>query len=218
MEIANVIDHTFLSPDCTLADIKKLCQEASDHQLKAVCVPPYYVKEASNFLKDSDVMVATVIGFPMGYAATPAKVEEIKRAIDEGADELDAVVNICAVKSQNWNYVKNDIDSITRIAHLKGKVLKLIIETGMLEANEIEKLCEICTEVGVDFVKTSTGFNAAGANVEIVSKLRSLLPPSVKIKASGGIRSYQTAKELLEAGANRIGSSASLLIVEGQPE
>jgi deoxyribose-phosphate aldolase len=157
--------------------------------------------------------VATVIGFPMGYATTPAKVEEIKRAIDEGADEVDAVVNICAVKSGKWNYVRNDIDSMTRIAHMRGKAIKVILETGLMNTEEMKSLCEICTESGVDFVKTSTGILSAGANVETVTWLRAHLPPAIKIKASGGVRSKKSALELIEAGADRLGSSSGVKIV-----
>ena len=126
MQLAEKIDHTLLKPDCTLENIKTVCEEAKTHRFFSVCVPPFYVKDAVQFLEDESVKVATVIGFPMGYATTPAKVEEIKRAIDEGADEVDAVVNICAVKSGNWNYVRNDIDSMTRIAHMRGKIIKVI--------------------------------------------------------------------------------------------
>ena len=170
---------------------------------------------ASTELQDNPaVKVATVVGFPLGYSSTPAKVEEIKRAIDDGADELDVVINICAVKSQNWNYVKSDIESMTMAVHLKGKIIKVIIETGMLTDEEIVKLCDIATSLGVDFVKTSTGFNAAGANPVVVEQLRSLLPGSIKIKASGGIRSRQDAEQLVKAGADRLGSSSGVSIVQ----
>lgn len=216
MQLANIIDHTLLKPDCTLAEVKQLCQEAKVYQFKTVCVTPFYVKEAVSLLANSPVQVSTVIGFPMGYAATPAKVEEIKRAIDEGAEEVDAVINLCAVKSGNWNYVRSDIDSMTRIAHLRGKFIKIILETAMLTQEEMSKLCEICAELEVDYVKTSTGFNAAGASPEIIRQLRSLLPKTIKIKASGGIRSAQDAERLVEAGADRLGSSAGIQIVGGQ--
>lgn len=216
MQLAEKIDHTILKPDCTLENIKSVCEEAKSHRFYSVCIPPFYVKDAFQLLEESPVKVATVIGFPMGYATTPAKVEEIKRAIDEGADEVDAVVNICAVKSGNWNYVRNDIDSMTRIAHLRGKLIKVILETGMMTEDELVRLCKICTDSEVDFVKTSTGILAAGANVDTVSWLRAHLPASIKIKASGGVRSYQDAVNLIEAGADRLGSSASVQIVQGQ--
>ena len=213
MQLARVIDHTILKPDCTKTDIETLCKEAIDFGFKTVCVPPYYIKDAVRFLKDHETMVASVIGFPLGYSATPAKVEEIKRAIMDGADEIDAVINISAVKSSNWNHVENDIDSMTRAVHLKGKVIKVILETGLMTAEEVKKLCKICAEQGVDFVKTSTGFNAAGANIDIVQDLRNILPKKIKIKASGGIRSKKEAIDLLNAGADRLGCSASVQIV-----
>ena len=216
MELADKIDHTILKPDCTLDEIKGVCEEAVANRFYSVCIPPFYVKDAVQFLENSGVKVATVIGFPMGYASTPAKVEEIKRAIDDGADEVDAVVNICAVKSGNWNYVRNDIDSMTRIAHLRGKIIKVILETGMMSQEELEHLCKICVETDTDFVKTSTGILAAGANVDVVAWLRAQLPPSIRIKASGGVRSYQDAVRLIEAGAVRLGSSASLQIIQGK--
>lgn len=215
MQLAEKIDHTILKPDCTLDNIKSVCEEAKSHRFHSVCVPPFYVKDAFQLLEDSPVKVATVIGFPMGYATTPAKVEEIKRAIDEGADEVDAVVNICAIKSGNWNYVRNDIDSMTRIAHLRGKIIKVILETGMMTEEELERLCKICIDTEADFVKTSTGILAAGANVDTVAWLRAHLPATIKIKASGGVRSHQDAVRLIEAGADRLGSSASVQIVQG---
>ena len=213
MQLADKIDHTILKPDCTLDEIKSVCEEARRHGFHSVCVPPFYVKEAAQLLEDAPVLVCTVVGFPMGYATTPAKVEEIKRAIDDGADEVDAVVNICAVKSQNWNYVRNDIDSMTRIAHLRGKQVKIILETGIMTQEELEQLCKICVESEADFVKTSTGFLAAGASVETVSWLRANLPKTMKIKASGGIRSREDAEQLIQAGADRLGSSASVKII-----
>lgn len=215
MQLAEKIDHTILKPDCTLQDIKGVCEEARSYGFFSVCVPPFYVKDAVQCLENTPVKVTTVIGFPMGYATTPAKVEEIKRAIDDGAGEVDAVVNICAIKSGNWNYVRNDIDSMTRIAHLRGKHIKIILETAMMTQEELEKLCKICTDSEVDFVKTSTGILAAGANADTVSWLRANLPASIKIKASGGVRSFQDARLLVEAGADRLGCSASVQIMQG---
>jgi deoxyribose-phosphate aldolase len=214
MQLADKIDHTILKPDCTLAEVKSVCEEAKANSFYSVCIPPFYVKDAAQFLENNPTKVVTVVGFPMGYATTPAKVEEIKRAIDDGADEVDAVVNICAVKSGNWNYVRNDVESMTRIAHLRGKVVKIILETAMMTQDELERLCKVCIDAEVDFVKTSTGILAAGANVDIITWLRAQLPPSIKIKASGGVRSYQDAIRLLEAGASRLGSSTSVQIIQ----
>ena len=213
MNLASYIDHTVLRPDCSLDAIEAVCEEAKVHQFKAVCIPPYYVGEARKFLEGSTIKVATVIGFPMGYSAIPAKVEEIKRAIIEGVDELDVVVNISAIKKNDWAHVRNEVDSITRAAHLKGKIIKLIFETSLLNDQEIRQLCELCSELEVDFVKTSTGFNGKGAKVETVKLLRSLLSDQIKIKASGGIRTREDAEKLIDAGADRLGSSSGVKII-----
>jgi deoxyribose-phosphate aldolase len=216
MDLSNFIDHTILKPNCSKSEVEQLCNEAKTYEFSSVCVPPFFVKDAVNLLEDSTVKVGTVIGFPMGYSTTAAKVEEIKRAIDDGVDEVDVVINICALKSERWNYLRNDIDSVTRAVHLKGKVIKVILETGLLTASEIKKVCEMCTEIGVNFVKTSTGFNASGAKTETVAYLKSILPPDIKIKASGGIKTFNQAQELIEAGANRLGCSSSIQIVNGE--
>ncbi len=213
MTPVKLIDHTLLKPDTTEKDIIRLCNEARQYGFGAVCIPPFYVKHAVELLEaGEDIKVATVIGFPMGYSATAAKVEEIKRAMDEGAHELDVVVNLCAVKNGNWNFVRNDIDSMTRAAHLHGRIIKIILETALLADEEIEKLAAICTEVSPDFVKTSTGFNGGGATVEMVRKLRGLLPDHIGIKASGGIRNAATMQQMIEAGATRIGTSSGVAI------
>ncbi len=213
MNLADYIDHTILRPDCSTEDIKRLCAEATQFGFATVCIPPFYVKNAYELLLNTKVKVSTVVGFPMGYAATPAKVEEIKRALDDGASEVDAVINICAVKSSNWNFVKNDIDSMVMAAHLKGKHIKIIFETGLLSETEIVNLCDICLEVKPDFVKTSTGFNGEGATLPVVHLLKQQLQDQVKIKASGGIRTQADALRFIEAGVKRIGSSSSVMIV-----
>lgn len=214
MNLAPCIDHTLLKADCTLEEIKRVCAEAMQYQFAAVCIPPFYVNHAADLLADSTIKVATVVGFPMGYASTPAKVEEIKKAVDDGVNEVDAVINLCAVKNANWNYIRNDIDSMIMAAHLKGKSVKIIIETGLLAEAEIRRICDICLEVQPDFVKTSTGFNGEGATVEVVQLLKSFLNDSIKIKASGGIRTKAAAIQLLEAGAKRIGSSSSVKMMQ----
>lgn len=213
MDLARFIDATILKPDTTLADIKKLCEDAKKHGFAAVCVPPFFVKDAVKALEGTPVMTSTVVGFPMGYSATPAKVEEIKKAIDEGATELDCVINICAVKSKQWNYVRNEIDSMAMACQMRGKTIKLILETGLMNEAEVTKLCEMAAEVKVNFVKTSTGVNGKGATVQIVESLRKKLPSTVKIKASGGIRDRKFAEELIAAGADRIGTSVGATIV-----
>ncbi len=212
MNIASKIDHTNLKTDCTQKEIEQLCTEAKQHGFAAVCIPPYFVVSAGRLLKDTNVKIATVIGYPLGFSGTFAKVEEIKRAIDEGADELDVVVNIAAVKDGNWNHISSDIDSCVSAAHMRGKIIKIILETSLLTENEIVKMCEICTERQVDYVKTSTG-KAGGATLKAVELLRKNLPKSVKIKASGGIRDKQRAMRMIEVGADRLGSSSGIAIV-----
>lgn len=216
MNIASIIDHTLLKPDCKSADIKKLAEDAMRYQFAAICIPPYFIKEAARLLASSPVKLATVIGFPMGYSTIPAKVEEIKRAINDGVDELDVVINIAAVKNQDWNYIKNDIESTTRMSQLRGKIVKIILEISLLTDEEIIKLCEICNDVEVDYVKTSTGYQG-GATEHAVKLMRANLDKKIKIKASGGIRTYEDAKKMVDAGANRLGCSSSIAILKGQP-
>jgi len=218
MSLAKIIDHTILRPDCTLDDVKKVCEEAKELGFATVCVPPYYVKHVKRALRGSSVNIATVVGFPMGYCTIPAKVEEIKRAISDGAHEVDVVINIAAVKSRDWSYLENELESVTRMTHLKGKVVKLILETGLLNEEEVLKLCQICKKVEPDFVKTSTGFHSRGASVTAVSLLRANLPRKIKIKASGGIRTFEDAQRMIDAGAERLGCSASITILKGQPQ
>ncbi len=214
MSLAHLIDHTILKPNCTKADVEKVCKEAIKYQFAAVCIPPFFVKDAVSILEETKVKVATVVGFPMGYATISAKVEEIKRALEEGVDEIDSVANIAAIKNGNWNTVKNDIDSVTRAVHMRGKMIKVAIETTLLTEEEIRRTCQICIDSGVNFVNTSTGYQG-GASVEAVKLLRAVLLDNIKIKASGGILNQKQANELVEAGADRLGCSASIAIVEG---
>ncbi|MBK7148048.1 MAG: deoxyribose-phosphate aldolase [Bacteroidetes bacterium] len=213
MNLASKIDHTLLKADASEKEVKKLCAEAKEFGFAAVCIPPYYVRKCKLWLKDSGVKVATVVGFPMGYASTPAKVEEARRAIDEGADEIDMVINIIALKAGDMNYLRNELTSAGTIVQLRGGKLKVILETGLLTEKEIITACDLCKEMTVDFVKTSTGFVQPGASVEVIQLLRAHLPKSIKIKASGGIRDKAFALQLLEAGADRLGCSASVSIV-----
>lgn len=213
MNLASKIDHTLLTANASEKEIKKLCDEAKEYGFAAVCVPPYYVRKCKLWLNSPKIKVATVVGFPLGYSHTPAKVEEARRAIDEGADEIDMVINIIALKAGDMNYLKNELTSVATITQLRGGKLKVILETGLLTNAEIIKACELCTEMSVDFVKTSTGFVQPGATVEAVKLLRAHLPKSIKIKASGGIRTKEFALQLIEAGADRLGCSASVEIV-----
>ncbi len=212
-ELSKYIDHTNLKPTATNAEIEQLCKEAIAHQFKAVCVPPYYVNFASELLENTNVNVATVIGFPMGYSTIAAKVEEAKVAIQNGAYELDVVVNLAAVKNERWNYVQNELDIMTTICHLHDKKIKIIFETGLLTENEIKRLCEISTTIGADFVKTSTGINGNGATVEVIKLMRENLPVHIQIKASGGIKTKEATEAMISAGATRIGTSSGINIV-----
>ena len=216
MKIASFIDHTVLKPDATLADIQQICKEAVAHGFAAVCVPPFYIAQARQALEGTPVKLATVIGFPLGYSATVAKVEEIKRGIDEGADEFDIVINIAAAKNANWTFVRNDIDRMLTACHLRAKQIKVIIETALLTETEILEICKICNDLEPDYVKTSTGFNGAGATPEIIRLLRANLKKEIKIKASGGIRSHEDAQALIEAGADRLGTSRGIELVAGE--
>ena len=209
------IDHTILKPTCLVADIEKLCAEAKQYDFAAVCVPPNFVKLAKEKLVGSTVQVATVIGFPFGYSATEAKIAEIILAMVDGADELDVVANITAIKNGDWSAIADEINHIMPIIRSKGKVVKIIIESGVLTDDEIIKCCDIYGIAGIDYLKTSTGYAEKGASVEAVKLFRKHLPDQVQIKASGGIRDYATAKLMIDAGATRIGCSAGVAIVSG---
>ena len=214
MNIATYIDHTILKPTTLTADVKALCEEANENSMAAVCVPPMFVKQAKSLLQNSNVKVATVIGFPFGYSAVEAKLAEVLLAIVDGADELDMVINISALKNNDWQYLAGEINAILPIIRTKKKVIKVIIETGLLSDEEIIKCCDLYGLAGVDFLKTSTGYAESGATVHAVKLIRKHLADTVKIKASGGIRTFKFAKELIEAGADRIGCSSSLKIIE----
>lgn len=214
MQLASKIEHTLLRADCSKEEIIRLCNEAKQFGFAGVCVPPYWVRECKNQLRDSKVSIVTVVGFPMGYAATPAKVEEARRAIDEGANEIDMVINLIALKSGDLNYLKNELTSAGTIVQLRGGKLKVILETGILSEAEIKTACELCAQMNVDYVKTSTGFTEKGADVETIRLLRKLLPKHIKIKASGGIRDRAIALAMVEAGADRIGASQSVKMME----
>jgi deoxyribose-phosphate aldolase len=215
MPLNKYIDHTILKPTCLVADIEKLCNEAKQYDFAAVCVPPNFVKLAKEQVAGSDVKVATVIGFPFGYSATEAKIAEIILAMVDGADELDVVANISAIKNGDWAAIADEINHIMPIIRSKGKAVKIIIESGVLTDDEIIKCCDIYGIAGIDFLKTSTGYAEKGASVEAVQLFRKHLPDAVHIKASGGIRDFATAKQMIEAGATRIGCSAGVAIVTG---
>lgn len=213
MKLNKLIDHTLLKPEATKAQIEKLCSEAKEYDFKSVCVNPYYVKYAKELLKGSDVLVCTVIGFPLGQNTTEVKVAETKDAIKNGADEIDMVINIGALKSKDEDYVLNEIKEIRNAC--KGKTLKVIIETCLLTDEEKITACKLSKEAGADFVKTSTGFSTHGATVEDVKLMRETVGEDMGVKASGGIRDRETALKMVEAGATRLGVSAGVEIVKG---
>lgn len=213
--IAGLIDHTLLKQDTKQAEIIQLCEEAMKYNFASVCVPPYYVREASNALEfqKGNVKVSTVVGFPLGYSSVLAKVEEIKKAIHEGADEIDAVLNICAIKNEDWSFVRNEIDSLVLGTHMKGKVIKLILETAQLTPSEIEKVCLIALDFKPNYLKTSSGFSG-GATLDAVQTMLSAVGKNINIKASGGIKNLATLMQFKELGVKRIGTSAGVSIME----
>jgi deoxyribose-phosphate aldolase len=216
MNIASFIDHTLLKPTTTIPEIKDLCNEAMEYGFAAVCIPPPLVKNAKAYLKGTDVKTATVIGFPFGYSNAKAKIFETQQAIEDGADEMDVVINLIALRGKAWAYLESEIKYIVQAIHKNGNLIKVIIESGILADDEIVQCCEIYAKAGVDFVKTSTGYAEKGASLEAVQLMRRVLPSSIRIKASGGIRNYQFAKELIGAGADRLGCSAGVAIIKEQ--
>jgi deoxyribose-phosphate aldolase len=212
--LASIIDHTLLAPDATKEDITRLCEEAIEHKFAAVCVAPYFVGHAAKRLENTKVAVCAVVGFPFGYGPTFSKVSEAKWAIDNGAKEVDAAINRSAYRSGDLSYVENEIESISTIVRFQDGIVKIIIEGGELSVEEVEQLCRMCAEQEVDFVKTSTGFSTNGVTIDLVKLMRKTLPKKVKVKASGGIRTRKFALELIEAGADRLGCSRSLDIIQ----
>ncbi len=217
MQLHQYIDHTILKPTTTMADIAKLCSEAVQYGFAAVCVPPPFIQQAKIFTAGTAVKTATVIGFPFGYSAIEAKIAEILLAMVDGADELDMVINLIALKNGDWIFLANEINHIMPVAKGQNKTVKIIIESGVLTASEIAKCCELYGAAGIDYLKTSTGYAEAGATIAAVQQMRQNLPAHVQIKASGGIRTYAFAKQLIDAGATRLGCSASVAIVQGAP-
>lgn len=210
--LARYIEHTNLSPTLTIQDIDKLVADAKQHHFLGVCVPPFWVKRAKREIGDSKILLITVAGFPLGYSMTETKLEEIKNAIDNGADEVDVVWNISSFKSGN-PWTKIEIAKCSKLVHGYQKALKVIIETAYLSDDEIVEACKIGVDAGADFVKTSTGFAPSGAKVEHIQLMKRSVPGGVGIKASGGIKTKEQAIQLIEAGADRLGTSSSIAIV-----
>ena len=214
MNYNKMIDHTVLKADTTKETVKRIFDEAIEYGFASVCINPCHVSYAADYLKDSDVKVCTVIGFPLGATTTATKAFEAKEAIANGADEIDMVMNIGALKEQNTDYVFHDIKAVVEAA--QGKIVKVILETCLLTEDEIVKACQICQEAGADFVKTSTGFSTRGATIEDVKIMKATVGDSMKVKAAGGVRTYDDMVKIVEAGADRIGTSAGCSLVEGK--
>ncbi len=214
MQIASYLEHTNLSPTLTGASIEQLVQEALAYQLFGVCVPPFWGRKAKRDLNGAPISVVTVIGFPLGYQRIEAKLQETKLALHDGADELDMVINISAIKHNAFEWIKPEIYHCAKLIHEQEKILKIILETAYLTDEEIIRACKVCADAGADFVKTSTGFANAGATVEHVRLMRQSTPDTVGVKAAGGIRTFEKALQMIEAGADRIGTSASVNIMK----
>lgn len=209
--LASYIDHTILKADTTIEQVRQICEEATQYKFASVCVNPYYVKHVKEFLKDSGVAVTSVIGFPLGCTMKEVKAFEAKMAVNAGADELDMVINIAALKNKNYDVVLDDIKAVVEAAD--GKTVKVIIETCLLTDEEKVKACELSKEAGADFVKTSTGFSTDGATEKDVMLMKRTVGDALKVKASGGIRDHEKTIKMINAGADRIGASASVDIV-----
>lgn len=216
MSIARFIDHTILKPTTTKADVNRVCEEAIAFDFAAVCIPPVYVTEAQRKLAGTAVKVATVIGFPFGYHHIQTKVTEAEGAVNEGANELDMVMNIAAFKNGDFDVLEQEVAALLAVTQPNGLALKVIIESGILSEQEIITCCNLYKKFDINFLKTSTGYAEKGATLEAVKVMRQHLPASIQIKASGGIKTFEFAQQLLNAGAARLGCSASVAIIKEQ--
>ncbi len=214
MEINRIIDHTLLKPESTEEQIEKLIEEAKEYEFFSVCINPVWVKKCAQALKGTNVKVCTVIGFPLGANTKETKVFETENAINNGADEIDMVLNIGLLKSGKYSEVKDEIESIAKVCHENGKLLKVILENCLLTKDEIVKASQISEEAGADFIKTSTGFSTSGAEASDVKLMKESVSDKVKVKASGGIRDLEKAKLMIENGADRLGVSAGVAIMK----
>lgn len=212
--VARLIDHTLLKPDATRADIVKLCREARQYTFASVCVNPYWVPLVASELAGSEVKVCTVVGFPLGATSTESKVAETEAALRVGAQEIDMVINVGALRSGDQEAVKQDIQAVVTASHRAGAIVKVILETALLDDNQKAVACTLAKLAGADFVKTSTGFGPHGATAHDVALMRMVVGPEIGVKASGGIRTLDDLKTMAAAGASRIGASASVKIVE----
>lgn len=212
MKLEKYFDHTILKPDATRQEVLEVCNEAKENGFASVCVNEYYTGYVKEQLLGTDIAVCVVVGFPLGAESSSIKAFETKMAVEKGADEIDMVINIGALKDKDYDYVENDIRAVRKAC--EGKVLKVIIETCLLTDEEKIKACELAVKAGADFVKTSTGFSTGGATVSDVALMRKAVENKAKVKASGGIRDYNTAEAMIDAGADRLGTSATVKIVK----
>jgi deoxyribose-phosphate aldolase len=212
--IAALIDHTILKPEATRNDVVKICREARQYGFASVCINPYWVPLVKAELSGSPVKVCSVVGFPLGATSTEAKVCETAAALRAGAQEIDMVINVGALRSGDTDAVKNDIQSVVRVAHQAGAIVKVILETALLDDTQKTVASKIAKSAGADFVKTSTGFSTSGATVHDIALMRAAVGPNIGVKASGGIRTLEDVQAMTAAGATRIGASASVKIVE----
>ena len=212
--IASYIDHTMLAPQATVSQIRKLCEEAVKYHFASVCVNSCHVALCAELLKGTGVNVCTVVGFPLGAMSTKAKAFEAECAVADGAVEIDMVINVGALKDENWTFVEDDIRAVKKACG--GKLLKVILETCLLTDDEIVRACQLSEAAGADYVKTSTGFSKGGATAEAVSLMRKTVGDRLGVKASGGIRDRESALTMIEAGASRLGCSAGVKIMEGE--
>ncbi|MFI5170761.1 MAG: deoxyribose-phosphate aldolase [Chitinophagales bacterium] len=207
------IEHTLLKPDTKIEEIEMLCADAIKYNFAGVCIPTYFLSDVASILNDTGIELITVIGFPYGYNSLISKFDEAEDAIAKGADHLDVVINIAAIKNNDWDTVENEIETLVKLVRSENKIIKVIAETGLMSEVETDLICKIANEFRIDYLKTSTGINGPGADVETITSLRELLESPIKIKASGGIRTKAFAIELIEAGADRIGTSKGVELV-----
>ena len=209
-EIFSMVDHTALKAFTEWTEIKKLCEEAIEHKMASVCVPPSYIKQIKDTFSDK-INICTVIGFPLGYNSTDVKVFETKKAIEDGAGEVDMVINVCELKNKNYDYVENEIRAVRQAS--KGKILKVIVETCYLTEEEKIRLCKTVTDAGADYIKTSTGFGTGGASIEDIRLFKRNIGSEVKMKASGSVRSKEDMQAYIKEGCSRIGTSSAITLI-----
>lgn len=212
-DIASIIDHTLLKPEATIQEIEALCREARENSFGAVCINPYWIPNAKQFLQGSSVKVCTVVGFPLGASLSKTKAHETQDCLEAGADEIDMVMNIGAAMENHWNFIEHEIHELASLT--KGKCLKVIFETCLLTPEQIKNACKASEAGGANYVKTSTGFSKSGATIEAVTLMRASISCHIGVKASGGVRDRATAERMISAGATRLGTSASVAIVQG---